>query len=91
MVTTWERSTIAPQGPMELPTWCGPPPPAARPAPPPPKDRFAFDAPPDLVAWDCDCSICAMKRNTHAIVPEARFRLLQGEESLSRYQVRRRP
>lgn len=32
-------------------------------------------------------SICAMKRNTHAIVPEADFRLLQGADSLSCYQV----
>ncbi|PRW20748.1 Centromere V [Chlorella sorokiniana] len=48
--------------------------------------RFEFDAAPDLVAWDCDCSICAMKRNTHCIVPEGDFRLLQGEEELSCYQ-----
>ncbi|KAI7836786.1 hypothetical protein COHA_009366 [Chlorella ohadii] len=47
--------------------------------------RFEFDAAPDLVAWDCDCSICAMKRNTHCIVPEADFRLLQGEQDLSCY------
>lgn len=39
-----------------------------------------------MVAWDCDCSICCMKRNTHVIVPEARFRLIQGEENLSCYQ-----
>lgn len=32
-------------------------------------------------------SICSLKRNTHAIVPETRFRLLQGEGSLSCYQV----
>lgn len=30
-----------------------------------------------------------MKRNTHCIVPEADFRLLQGTEDLSCYQVRR--
>jgi hypothetical protein len=29
-----------------------------------------------------------MKCNTHAVVPEPRFRLLQGEGSLSCYQVR---
>ena len=30
-----------------------------------------------------------MKRNTHCIVPEADFRLLQGAEDLSCYQVGR--
>lgn len=35
-----------------------------------------FDTPtPDAVAWDCDCSICSMKRNTHIIVPKEAFRL----------------
>lgn len=33
-------------------------------------------------------SICTMKRNTHVIVPAARFRLLEGEQNLSCYQVR---
>lgn len=32
-------------------------------------------------------SICAMKRNTHCIVPEADFRLLQGEQDLSCYKA----
>ena len=31
--------------------------------------EFSFSAPADLVAWDCNCSICAMKRNVHAIIP----------------------
>ncbi|EFN50805.1 hypothetical protein CHLNCDRAFT_28714 [Chlorella variabilis] len=52
--------------------------------------RFEFDAEPDLLAWDCDCDICAMKRNTHTIVPAARFRLLQGQDSLSCYQFNTR-
>lgn len=33
-------------------------------------------------------SICGMKRNNHVIVPEARFRLTQGQHKLSCYQVR---
>ncbi len=33
-------------------------------------------------------SICAMKRNTHVIVPAARFRLLAGDDCTSCYQVR---
>jgi len=32
------------------------------------------DAPPDIVAYDCNCSICRMKRNTHFVVPASRFR-----------------
>lgn len=32
-------------------------------------------------------SICQMKRNTHTIVPETSFRLLQGREQLSSYKV----
>lgn len=48
--------------------------------------RFQFEAPAQLIAWDCDCSICAMKRNTHAIVPGSAFKLLQGSEDLSLYQ-----
>jgi hypothetical protein len=49
--------------------------------------RFEFKAPADLVAWDCNCSICNMKRNTHVIVPAAAFNLLQGAAELSCYQV----
>ncbi|DAZ95796.1 TPA: hypothetical protein N0F65_009192 [Lagenidium giganteum] len=46
---------------------------------------FEFDAPKDLVAIDCNCSICAMKRNTHTIVPASRFRLLRGASMLTTY------
>ncbi len=43
-----------------------------------------FDAPKDVIAWDCNCSICTMKRNTHTIVPSSRFRLVEGSaEALS--------
>jgi hypothetical protein len=37
--------------------------------------RWEVDAPAAVVAWDCNCSVCAMKRNTHFIVPAGRFRL----------------
>ncbi|ETW08527.1 hypothetical protein H310_01090 [Aphanomyces invadans] len=47
--------------------------------------RFEFDAPDHLVAFDCNCSICAMKRNVHTIVPSSSFRLLAGEEVLTTY------
>ena len=32
--------------------------------------RFQVRAPRELVAWDCNCSICMMKRNTHFFVPQ---------------------
>lgn len=39
------------------------------------KVRFEVEAPSELVAWDCNCSICRLKRNTHFIVPTSQFRL----------------
>ncbi len=33
----------------------------------------------------CNCSICAMTGFIHAIVPEARFRLISGEAQLTTY------
>lgn len=53
-----------------LPSWCLP---------------AQFDAPADLLAWDCNCSICSMKGNTHVIVPASRFRLTAGQEELTTY------
>ncbi|KAE9045573.1 hypothetical protein PR003_g3381 [Phytophthora rubi] len=47
--------------------------------------QFEFDAPSDLVQTECNCSICSMKRNAHAIVPKSRFRLLQGQDMLTLY------
>jgi hypothetical protein len=47
--------------------------------------RFEFDAPADLVAWDCNCSICAMKRNVHTMVVVARFRLLTPAAAITEY------
>ncbi|KAH9129698.1 hypothetical protein LEN26_005700 [Aphanomyces euteiches] len=47
--------------------------------------KFEFDAEGDLVAFDCNCSICAMKRNIHTIVPKTAFRLLEGEDVLTAY------
>ncbi|EFJ14841.1 hypothetical protein SELMODRAFT_97543 [Selaginella moellendorffii] len=48
--------------------------------------RWEVDAPASVVVWECDCSNCAMRRNTSFIVPEARFRLQPGsEEWLSLY------
>jgi hypothetical protein len=47
--------------------------------------RFEVDASEDLVAFDCNCSICLKKRNAHFVVPQAKFRLLQGARNLSTY------
>ena len=38
-----------------------------------------------LIATECNCSICQKKGFIHLIVPESRFILLQGEDSLSTY------
>jgi len=47
--------------------------------------RFEVDAPADIEALDCNCSICRMTGFLHLIVPAARFRLLSGEEALTEY------
>jgi hypothetical protein len=47
--------------------------------------RFAVDAPADLVAIACNCSICTMSGFLHLIVAAERFRLLKGEDRLSTY------
>ncbi|RNF84417.1 GFA family protein [Lysobacter psychrotolerans] len=47
--------------------------------------RFEVDAPADLAALDCNCSICTMTGFRHLIVPASRFRLLSGEQALSDY------
>lgn len=47
--------------------------------------EFEFESTRDLVAWDCNCSICAMKRNVHCMVDKKQFRLLKGEELLTSY------
>lgn len=47
--------------------------------------RFEVDAPADIAALDCNCSICRMTGFLHLIVPAARFRLLSGADVLSEY------
>lgn len=48
--------------------------------------RFEFQGDEDLLAWECNCSICSMKRNTHVIVPGNSFRITTGEDLLTTYQ-----
>jgi hypothetical protein len=47
--------------------------------------RFEVDAPADVEALDCTCSICRMSGFLHLIVPASRFRLLAGADDLLEY------
>jgi hypothetical protein len=47
--------------------------------------RFEVVAPAQIEVLECDCSICSKYAYLHLIVPDAQFRLLQGEESLTLY------
>jgi hypothetical protein len=47
--------------------------------------RFEVIAPARLTVSDCNCSICSKSGYLHLVVPKSRFKLLQGEESLTTY------
>jgi hypothetical protein len=47
--------------------------------------RFEAQLPHDVEAQSCNCSICEMVGFIHVIVPESRFRLVQGEDALTCY------
>ena len=47
--------------------------------------RFEVDAPAELSVTECNCSICTRSGNLHLFVDKAHFRLLQGEDNLTRY------
>jgi hypothetical protein len=47
--------------------------------------RFEVMAPARLTVSDCNCSICSKSGYLHLVVPKSRFKLLQGEESLTTY------
>ena len=46
---------------------------------------FEVDAAADIEALDCNCSICSNTGFLHLIVPQTRFRLLNGEDALVEY------
>ena len=46
---------------------------------------FETEAPADLLVDDCNCSICTKAGYWHLIVPQQRFRLLQGRDALTEY------
>ena len=43
------------------------------------------DLPDEIVADECNCSICNAVGYLHVIAPRAKFRLLTGEDSLAEY------
>ena len=47
--------------------------------------RFETALPDVVEAQSCNCSICEKTGFVHIIVPESRFRLIQGEDSLTAY------
>jgi hypothetical protein len=46
---------------------------------------FEVEAPAEIEAVECNCSICSKSGFLHLIVPKSRFTLIQGSESLSTY------
>jgi centromere protein V len=47
--------------------------------------RFEVVAPAEITVTDCNCSICRKTGYLHLIVEKSRFRLVQGEESITTY------
>ncbi len=47
---------------------------------------FEVDAPADLTALECKCSVCRMTGFLHLVVPRSRFRLVRGAQDLTEYQ-----
>ena len=47
--------------------------------------RFEVEAPADIEALDCNCSLCAKAGFLHLIVPSSRFHLLRGMADLVEY------
>ena len=43
------------------------------------------DLPDEIVADECNCSICEAVGFLHVIVPRAKFRLVKGDDALSKY------
>jgi hypothetical protein len=47
--------------------------------------QLEVEAPERVVAHECNCSICAKAGYLHLIVPASRFKLIDGEQSLTTY------
>jgi len=47
--------------------------------------RFDVDAPAEIAATECNCSMCSKSGFLHLIVAKRDFRLLSGEDALTTY------
>ncbi|ELU10582.1 hypothetical protein CAPTEDRAFT_171327 [Capitella teleta] len=47
--------------------------------------QYEVMAPSKVMIFDCNCSICTKKQNKHFIVPQSRFKLLKGADSITTY------
>ena len=47
--------------------------------------RLEVEAPPDIEAYECNCSLCRRTSFLHLIVPASRFRLMSGADILTTY------
>jgi hypothetical protein len=47
--------------------------------------RFEVEAPDEIEATECNCSMCSKSGYLHLIVPQSRFTLVQGWQFLSSY------
>ena len=47
--------------------------------------QFEVEAPEEIRAQECNCSICFMTGYLHLIVPRSRFRILKGDDNLKTY------
>ena len=47
--------------------------------------QFEVEAPEEICAQECNCSICSMTGYLHLIVPRSRFKMLKGEDNLQSY------
>ena len=48
--------------------------------------RFEVEAPEDLEVNECNCSICRMSGHLHLIVRKEAFRLVKGQDDITKYQ-----
>ncbi len=47
--------------------------------------KFEIEAPEEIEAKDCNCSVCLMSGFLHLILPRSRFSLVEGEDFMSTY------
>ncbi len=47
--------------------------------------RFEVELEDEVIAYECNCSICSKSGYLHLIVANSRFRLLSGTENISTY------